>query len=526
MAKWIYKNVGSSIETIISKLSGLSEKEVSSMEYSEPVRFPTAGKIAKYLENLSGKDEKIFLVGDYDADGVTSSIILSLIFDELNIPYRVHIPRRMSEGYGISDKILLTATENVIMTVDNGIAAYSIFEALRKRDEKDVIIIDHHLASEATPLPRVKFIFDPEVNPEDNAFTHYCGAGLAYKVAEELFLDGFLKDSTLEKIIVLAMIGTVADVMPLVDENRDLVRLGLQLLPKWSSLLAKITLPPEIHSSDIGFKIGPCINATGRLFDDGGQKAYEILYRSLTSGRNGIGRLVATNEARKAKQDLLIEQMKSLYNEMDEMYPNFLVVPECPEGLVGILAGRLAEDTGKASFILTEMENGCLKGSARTDGNLNIKQFMDEHKNLFLKYGGHKGAGGFSMTKEAFREMVHICQQSNHKTKEKVYEYQMEVDASEIPALLEKQEKLEPFGEGFPKPVIRTLIDVKYIDYMKDGKMVKLTSNDVCVLGFSHGKWYSENKEPRLVEVLGTMSYNYFAGKKIPQMEALDMRIF
>lgn len=531
MANWIYNKVGETFEEVIAALCGYSVEELTADESKVCVqKFAVAEAIAEFLLKTAKKHQKVFLIGDYDADGVTSSIIMSLIFDALNIPYRVHIPRRMSEGYGVSEKILATLQddEEIIMTVDNGIAARKVFK--EHTAGREVIIIDHHLAPEDGLLPEVRTIFDPEVNSEGNSFVHYCGAGLCYKIAQELLKKKELSVLTFEKITALAAIGTVADVMPLIEENRIIVKNGLKLLPKWTFLANEISFPAELHSSDIGFKIGPCFNATGRLFDDGGQKVYQILYRSLTSGRNGIGNLVKTNETRKLMQERLIQEMNTYYEASPSMYPNFLYVPKCPEGLVGILAGRLAEKTGKASFILTETEEGLLKGSARTDGELDIKQFMDKYKDFFVKYGGHKGAGGFSMTKESYDAMVKECQKSTHKTKEVAYKYQLEVQAQEIPELLKRQEALEPFGEGMPKPIIRTLIFVDSFMYMKEKRMVKLiestSKGEVDVLGFDHGSWFSANHEPKVVEVIGTMSYNYFAGKKIPQIEALDMKIF
>ena len=528
MAEWIYKKMGETIEDVVIALSGYSKKDLTTD--SMPQKFVAAQRIAEFLINAAKKHQKVFLIGDYDADGVTSSIIMSLIFDALKIPYRVHIPRRITEGYGVSEKILETLQEDeeIIMTVDNGITARKVFE--KHSAGRDVIIIDHHLAPEDGLLPEALILFDPEVFSEGSYFTHYCGAGLCYKIAWELLKMGYLHALDFEKITALAAIGTVADVMPLVEENRTIVREGLKLLPKWKALANEIGFPAELHSSDIGFKIGPCFNATGRLFDDGGQKAYQILYRSLTSGRNGIGRLVETNETRKLVQERLIQEMDAYYEASPSMYPNFLYVPKCPEGLVGILAGRLAEKTGKASFVLTETEDGVLKGSARTDGELNIKRFLDDHKNLFLKYGGHEGAGGFSMTKESYDAMVKKCQKSKHKTKDVVYEYHLNVPIKDIPALLERQEALEPFGEGMPKPIVCTLVTISSFRYMKENQMIKLVeytpNGEVDILGFNHGTWFKENHEPKMVEVIGTMSYNYFAGKKIPQIEALDIKVF
>lgn len=529
MANWIYKDLGEDISEIISELSCHA---VLNAEDIKSQIIPKAKEVAAVLCSIATTGgKKIFLVGDYDADGITASLIMSLIFDEMQIPYRVHIPRRFSEGYGISDKILsYMEDEDVVMTVDNGIGAKDVLANLKK--ETDVIIIDHHQAPDDGRLPDATILFNPEVEKNID-FIHYCGAGLCYKIAEVLQGCGHISSDTFEKITMLACIGTVADIMPLVEENRLIVKNGLKLMQskKWEALTGKLDLPPVLHSSDIGFKIGPVFNATGRLFDDGGQKVYTTLYRTLTSNRNGVSRLVDNNDTRKKMQETLAEKMDEIYNAQKEMYPNFILIPRCPEGLVGILAGKLAEKTQKASFVVTETSEGVYKGSARADSEMNIKQFMDENKEFFIKYGGHKGAGGFSMTKESFNKMVKKCQMSTHKSKEIAYEYHLDVFPEDIPELLNKQEKLEPFGEGMPKPVIRTLIEVKNFQYMKDGKMVKFQtrlSNGkfLDVLGFDHGKWFKDNHEPRIIEVIGTLAYNYFAGKTIPQIEAVDMKLF
>lgn len=512
--QWKKKNeAAKSLKAVIEELSGYSVDAL----HNPPSRT-IAGMFELALLFLDLKEgKKIFVVGDYDADGITSSTILSLIMDEMGIPYEVYIPRRMSDGYGFSEHIYVPDDCNVLITVDNGIAAA---EPLRKIRESGrmVIVLDHH--QQAGDLPEADILIDPEVTKVDE-FTHYCGAGLSFKLAEMLFSMDAISKETFEWCTVLGAIGTVADVMPLVDENRKLVREGLALFPKWKAL-SELKLPPKCIAKDIGFKVGPMLNAMGRISDAGGQEAYQMIYASITKG-TPIKKLIDTNERRKLLQKAVLSKV---YEKIEpEMSPIIVLEESCPEGLVGPVAGKLAEKYRVPAFVFTKTRDGIVKGSARTYEDFDVKAFMDEHADLFLKYGGHVGAGGMSMTEESF-EKLKKC--TKPVKKEVFIFYDLGVEERYIPQVAKALSAYEPLGEGVPAPIFRTTIEAlpdegSHYKEMGSGT-VKMKASGYEVIGFDLLAKYKKLGCPKKFEALGTIGRNYYKGKMIIQFELLDIK--
>lgn len=517
---------GVSVEEVMKKKTGLSLNELNQTIHQKLNRVE---KMAEALLSIKDNLETVYLLGDYDVDGITSSLCMSLIFDALGLIYEVYIPRRMTDGYGVSENSLKKAAAyDVIITVDNGITAKELLDKTGKK----VYVIDHHQAREDGALPNAEIILDPEVTMDDD-FIHYCGVGLVYKIAESLYQKKVLSNVMMRKIAFLCMLGTIADVMPLIDENRTFVRNGLLLLQQgmFSELAEKTKLSPYATATDIAFGVAPIINACGRLYDAGGQKIYDELYRYITKDNaDMLDYFIAINEKRKKMQNAFFDEAWKKFETMPAMYPNVILLPNCPEGLVGIMAGKIQERTKKTTIVFTKTAKGALKGSARGDDFMNVKEFLDKHKDLFLGYGGHKSAAGMSMTENSFHEFLSFAQSNAEKAPECFELYDMDCPFSKLGNIILSYMEYEPYGEGCRKPIIRTVIegaayDGKWYRTMSEDRSFQLYTKDgIEVLGFNLAQKYKEYGTPKKIEALGTLSESSFRGKSQTVFELIDFR--
>lgn len=484
-------------------------------------------------------DDVITVVGDYDADGITSSAILKLLFDTLGANINIRLPRRFSEGYGLSEKIIDEIDSGLLITVDNGIVA---IDAIKKAKEKGlkVIVIDHHLGLEDGTLPEADVVIDPNAIENSATFNSYCGAGLSYKLAEA-FLGS--THPMMKKITSLAAIGTIADVMPLIEENRLIVENGLKYMTTDSgrtaglgALLTEYNIEKHLIAKDIGFKIGPAINAPGRLFDDGAMRSFELLSfdgywkhatiyaKQLVEYNNNRKKLAAEGTAK------VEENIKR--NNLLGNVPMAIYEPGLPEGLVGIFAGRIAEKYKTPCLILTDSEDPeILKGSARSYGDVHLKNILDAHSELLTKYGGHAEAAGLSLEKKNFEEFARVIQEGvemNLPDSDEVL-YDLEITANDLPSVMMELDKYAPYGEGNPE-IVFSIKNVDlfpgprgFYDTMGDEKQhLKLYSKTAEIVAFDASQKYLEAKEPRRISLVGSISKNTWHAKITPQIECID----
>jgi len=493
------------------------------------------------------KDETVTIVGDYDVDGVVAVFILMMSLKWAGFKdVRYRIPRRFSEGYGISTKIVDEIESGLLITCDNGIAQPV---AIKKAKNKGlgVIIIDHHLpaADEAGNIliPNADFIIDPNAIEGSADFNGYCGAGLCYKFACELlgqemkFYTQLLQGAT--------AVATVCDVMELREENYVFVRNGLKklLMPNLNTtglyaLVSAFQLTKHISAHDVGFKIGPAINACSRMKDDGATEALELLLYSgpFQTAIKKAEEIVSVNDARKAaKKEALIKAEsviaeQCLYGDI----PLVLYVPGISEGLIGILAGNLSEKYQTPAFIFTDSENPDeLKGSARAFGNYHVKNEMDKCPDLFERFGGHAGAGGMTIKRDNLEELRRVLSDNISDyvipdDEEETY-YDLEINASDIPKVLAELEAYEPFGEGNPQVIFKVndfSVVPRYGSYKKligdDESIVKLYSSNSTAIGFDMADKMKRIEKPNKLDLVGTLSYNYFNGNVDNQIEFFD----
>ncbi len=536
--EWIKRSDAESIKDIISTRDLSIPKEVPFVKNLHEAMLLTKKSIRDGMN--------VTIVGDYDCDGITSSSILKLCIKEyitlLNTKNHLDIiiPDRYKEGYGLNMSIVERIRDGLMITVDNGIAAVEQIKAAKDKG-LITIIIDHHLLRDDGLVPEADVVVDPHIEAESE-FKDYCGAGLAYRFAMELIPD--TKHEA--EYIALAGIGTVADVMPLISDNRRLVIEGIKNLANRNVpvgldyLLSAIGTDEYINEEDIGFSIGPCFNALGRMYGDGGKKMVDLItaenpttdYEKQNLSQEAYD-VVHVNEQRQA----LVLQEMNLVNEslLRDTTPAIILEDSTifTKGTVGIIAGKLTEKYRCPAFVFTQDTKNAdnLSGSGRSPEDIHLKKLLDKvaekDKDIFVGYGGHAGAAGLTIRKtslDAFEKLVKEELEGYEPKAEDVY-YDLECAAAEIPDMLDELSRYAPYGEGNPQITFR-INNVSGIPKIigKFKNHFRIQGPDVTLLGFDLvEKWMNEG-EPTTVDVVGTLGVNHFKDKDYYQIRLIDFK--
>lgn len=444
----------------------------SRKDFYSPWLLKDMEKAVAILQEKIENRNRIRLIGDYDIDGVMSTYILLESLRGLGCDVDMMIPNRITDGYGINEHLIEQAWQegrDTIITCDNGIAAVT---QIRKAKDlgMTVIVTDHHEVPFEDLEGGRKEILPPAdaiVNPKQKAcsypFAGLCGAVVAMKVMEALYEKMAPEVDLVDKMLPFAGIATIGDVMDLQDENRILVKEGLQRLHHTTNLglqeLIRVNnLEPEnISPYHIGFILGPCLNASGRL--DTAKRALQLLLAdSREEAAVLAGDLKNLNESRKEMTaqglEKAIEQVESTSMMEDTVLVVFL--PECHESLAGIIAGRLRERYHKPSFVLTRGEEG-VKGSGRSIESYSMYEKLCECKEYLTKFGGHPMAAGLSLEEENVERFRRKLNEQSGLTEEDLVE-KVTIDVP-MPIhyirkdLVQELSLLEPFGKGNEKPL-------------------------------------------------------------------------
>ena len=413
---------------------------------------------------------KIRVVGDYDIDGVCSSYILVKSLRRFGANADVRIPDRIKDGYGINDNIINEAANDkisMIITCDNGIAAHSQMELAKKLGIK-VIITDHHEVYQEEGkdyLPVADVVINPKRSECKYPFKSICGALVAYKLMEYMYESKKMyEDSELSDFLEVAAIATIGDVMPLVDENRVLVKHGLKSLLNTKNLGLRALIKAtgmegkKISAYSIGFVIGPCLNAGGRL--ENALVALNMFMSESSDEANEYAmHLKELNDERK---DLTAMNVKVAVELAEREYADddilVIYLENCHESIAGIIAGRVREALGKPTIILTDAfgEDGMIKGSGRSIESYNMFEALYEVKDIFEKFGGHHMAAGMSLKKDRLDEFRKRLNENSKLTKEDFIQkiwIDVPLPFSYISHdFVRELEKLEPYGNKNEKP--------------------------------------------------------------------------
>ena len=447
----------------------------------DPALLKDAEKAARILCEKTREKKKIRVIGDYDIDGVCATYILITCLEAGGADVDAVIPHRITDGYGLSERLIEEAARDgveTILTCDNGIAALPQI-ACAKEKGMTVIVTDHHEVpyevqedgSRRETLPAADAVVDPKQSGCAYPYKGICGAVVAYKLMQ-IYLENLCaagavtqeeREALLRELLAFAGFATVGDVMELTDENRLLVKFGLRQIentenPGLRALLAVNELEgKKLTGYHIGFILGPCLNATGRL--DTAQRALAMFRtKDQAEAYTIAGELKALNDSRKEMTrqgtQQAVEMIENSALKEDKVLVVFL--PDCHESLAGIIAGRIRERYYKPVFVLTRAEEG-VKGSGRSVEAYHMYDKMSECKELYTKYGGHKMAAGLSLPEEnveAFRAYLNAHSGLNEEDLTEVVHIDVPMPMSYVtPELICQFSLLEPFGNGNPKPV-------------------------------------------------------------------------
>ena len=486
--------------------------------------------IKESIEN----NKKVLIVGDYDVDGVISTYILNKALSRCNANVSFHIPDRIKEGYGINESIIREAHTNnvdIIITCDNGIAAYDQVK-LAKELGMQVIITDHHDVpfknledgTKEYLLPPADAVINPKQNDCNYPFDKICGATVAFKFIQVLYEEFDINEEYSLDLIQYAAIGTVCDVVDLVDENRIIVKEGLRQINNTSNLGLKELIDIKIKDNNVsvyalGFLIGPCLNASGRLelaslgvellLTENEQKAKELAEKlSLLN----IERQSLTQEGLEAGINEVISN-----NMLDTDKVLVVYLPDLHESIAGIVAGRLKEKFNLPTIVLTKAHDGA-KGSARSIEGYNIFEELVKCKELLGKFGGHPMAAGLSLPTEninEFRTMInHNCTLTEDDLINKV-SIDMALPICYLSTeLIDDLKILEPFGKGNSKPAfgVRGLSVIKASILGKNKNVLKLQLREDTKALYTvlEGIYFGdiENFKDMVIEKYGIYEYN------------------
>ncbi|KXB67463.1 single-stranded-DNA-specific exonuclease RecJ [Parvimonas sp. KA00067] len=504
----------------------------------------------------------IQIVGDYDQDGNSATVVLmkGIGFFTDNISFA--IPHRMEDGYGISKGIVDSAKKNnvdLIITCDNGISAFEVVEYCNSLNIP-IIVTDHHqvvIDDEGNQiLPKANAVVNPHRLDCEYPFKELCGAGVAFKLMQALYDElGGDEDYLIDLLQFVAM-GTVCDVVDLVDENRFFVKKGLEILNSSDNVginkLQRENEVGKITTTSLGFKLGPCINAAGRL--DSASIGVELfLEEDESMATDYAKRLVELNEERKSLTNDAYSRINAKVRESGHFNDDIIVMydDELHESIAGIVAGRIKDYYYRPTLIFSNAkEDGILKGSARSIEDYDIISKLREFSNLFEKLGGHAMAAGFSIKKENLDILRKSLNQNSNLTSENFVE-KIKIDCSLDFKLIsynivDELKLLEPYGKANPEPLFGTKnVEIKSISVIgKNKNVIKLVlsqddiefsgiifSNFDKYISYFNKKFETEdiileqnNIKNKFIDILYTPVINEYMNNKSIQLLIKDIR--
>jgi len=471
----------------------------------------TLDRIQEAIEN----EEKICIYGDYDCDGILATTILVEAFHELGVQVGYHIPNRFEDGYGLNVqrvKQMAAKGYSLIITVDNGVKAFEAVECANELGV-DVIITDHHQFDH--DLPDACSFIHAKLSP-DYPFKEISGGFVAYKLASALLgkQDKYL--------YCLAAVTTISDMMPLLDENRSLVKKALQFMQeeKYPSLELLLGDQTKYTTTTLGFTIAPKINSFGRLPELCNPNI--LVKYFLKDASRELMMKVATiaTQINNKRQTMTNEQYAMANASMNDSFL-YWSSEDVHEGLIGLIAGKYTRQYERPSFVMHhDRATGLYKGSARSVEGFSLHEFFMAHRDQFVTFGGHALAGGFSVDEEHYQSFYQCIQKSLkdlelHSSLPAILIDQNDISIQNIESLA----LLEPFGMANEEPLyVMKDVPISQVYQLSQGKHLKIdivfSNVKLSALYFQQGKLYETLKKQKTINIVGTLSINEFRNQK------------
>lgn len=498
----------------------------------DPYLFFEMDKAVFRIHQALEKGEKILVYGDYDADGITSTTVMKETLELLGAEIETYLPNRFTDGYGPNQEVYrkkIAAGVQLIITVDNGVSGYEAIDFANQQGV-DVIVTDHHELPDQ--LPAAYAVIHPRHPQGKYPFGDLAGVGVAFKLACALL------EEVPSEFLDLVAIGTIADMVPLRDENRVLVSFGLEALRQTERLglleLLQVSgaKATAVDEATVGFAIGPRLNALGRIEDP--NEAIELLTTLETQRAHALAKkLDAINRKRKTLTQTVTTEALQQVDPSKKI--QIITSDRWHEGVLGIVAGNIAKKIGQPTLVLTEKEDGIFKGSGRSVDSIDLFRLLNEFKDLMVSFGGHHSACGLSLQKENLAQLSQGADALLRKNQVKVENY-LEIDAvlSLADATLEQirlVDKLAPFGMENARPqfLFKNCSVISARSVGEDNKHLKLSVKDTSGavldgIGFGFGPEIQEFQHT-VSDIVATLSINEWNQKVLPQLMLKDFQV-
>lgn len=521
-------------------------------DFHDPFLMKDMEKACVRVFEAIDNNEKIMIYSDYDCDGIPGAVIFQDLLKKVNYRnFEVYIPQRNSEGYGLNLEAIKEFAQKeikLLITIDLGITAVAEV-AQAEVDGIDVIIMDHHIPLEI--LPRAFAILNPKQKKDKYPEKMLCAAGVVFK-----FVQGFIKKygeyfkikNGAEKwMLDMAGLATLADMVPLLGENRALAYFGMKVLrksprPGFQKLLAKMNIDQRhLTEDDIGFMVTPRLNAASRMDDP--MRAFELLSTDNDTEAGTLAdHLSKINDERKLIVAGIMREVKKKFQKRETKEIIVIGNPKWRVGVLGLVAGKMVDEYKKTVFVWGKDENDCIKGSCRSDGSVSIVELMTYAGDSFLDFGGHEQAGGFTVHNDKIHFLEDILSKAFHKVKklDKVF---IDEDRADITTDLgfvnmknwKEIEKLAPFGLGNPKPTFLfknvKIEKIKKFGKNGSGEHLEITfsdkdNNKAKAISFfsNHDSFDKTISEGININLLATFDLSRFRGREELRLRIIEIK--
>ena len=536
-------NTSELVSKIIAKKNLTDEQikvflEPTRHDFHDPYLMPDMNEAIERIKKAIDNKEKITIYGDYDVDGITSVSILYKFFKDLNVETDIYIPNRITEGYGLNENAIRTIFErgtNLIITVDCGITAIDEVK-LATELKMDVIVTDHHEPGEDIPEDAIAVI-DCKRKDNQYPFRELAGCGVAFKLTQALSKKLQIDEKFYLKNLDLACIGTISDIVPLVDENRTIAKLGLMLVNQTKNIGLKELINQSkyknINSETVSFGLSPRINASGRMgHQEDGLNLF--LTNDPIKARELATKLNEYNNERQRIEKKIFEEVVVRAENESEKKCIVLGNANWHHGIIGIVSSKITEKYYKPSILIC-FEGEEAKGSGRSIKGFDLHEAVEKCSKNLTAFGGHSMAVGLSLKTKDFEKFKNDFEKyaSEHITDEML---QKTIDIDEIITKkdiniekIKDLKKLEPFGKKKKKLLILYKnLKINSIRTLSEGKHLKLLVEDdgigINAMGFNMGYLASQYKIGDKVDIVGNIEVNSYNGKDSIQLVIVDLR--
>ena len=507
-------------------------------DFHDPFLMPDMDKaVARIIQAIDNK-EKVAIYGDYDVDGITSSTVLHRFLEERGLHTDIYIPNRLNEGYGLNKKEIEAIAETkhtLIITVDCGITGYDEIE-YAKTFGIDTVVTDHHEPPEK--LPDAIAVVDCKRKDNKYPFNGLAGVGVAFKLTQALAIKLNLPEESYLKYLDIVCVGTISDIVPLVDENRTISKLGLRLVKQTRNIGLKVLLESigykKIDSNTISFGIAPRINACGRMGHE--KEALKLfLTNNIEEAKQITQKLNEYNLQRQEIEKRIFDEAQELMQNPEEQKLPCIVLRKenWHHGVIGIVSSKITDMYFKPSILMCIEEGNIAKGSGRSIPGFDIHEALENCKENIKQFGGHSMAIGITIDNDKFDDF-----------KKQIEEYAENKQISEIVPVLNIDEKvqlkninlsdikdlelLEPFGEANKPPIFQiNNLKIESIRTLTQGKHLKLDVKEentrFSAIGFNLGNLANDYKIGDKVNTAGFLEINSFNGMDSIQINIKDI---